>query len=129
MNGLVGGIRHLVRLLPRLARMLAGLLADRAVPRSAKIALAAVAVYLASPLDLIPDFIPVIGYLDDLIVVPLGIALALKLIPAPVMADCRTRALAADKLPLSRAGAATIIALWLAAAVFAFLVLRNLFAS
>jgi uncharacterized membrane protein YkvA (DUF1232 family) len=68
-NGLVGAIRHLVRLLPRLARMLAGLLADRAVPRSAKIALAAVAVYLASPLDLIPDFIPVIGYLDDALLV------------------------------------------------------------
>jgi len=102
---------------------------DPRTPWYARAIAAAVVAYALSPIDLIPDFIPVIGYLDDLIVVPLGIALALKLIPAPVMADCRTRALAADKLPLSRAGAAAIIALWLAAAVFAFLVLRNLFAS
>lgn len=69
MNGPFGGIRHLLLLLPRLARMLAGLLADSAVPRPAKIALAAVAVYLASPLDLIPDFIPIIGFLDDALLV------------------------------------------------------------
>lgn len=69
MNGPFRSIRQLVLLLPRLARMLSGLLADRAVPRSAKIALAAVAVYLASPLDLIPDFIPIIGYLDDALLV------------------------------------------------------------
>jgi uncharacterized membrane protein YkvA (DUF1232 family) len=68
-NGPFRAIRQLVLLLPRLARMLAGLLADRAVPRSAKIALAAVAVYLASPIDLIPDFIPIIGYLDDALLV------------------------------------------------------------
>jgi len=68
-NGPFRAIRQLVLLLPRLARMLAGLLADRAVPRGAKIALAAVAVYLASPIDLIPDFIPIIGYLDDALLV------------------------------------------------------------
>jgi uncharacterized membrane protein YkvA (DUF1232 family) len=68
-NGPFRAIRQLVLLLPRLARMLAGLLADRAVPRAAKIALAAVAVYLASPIDLIPDFIPIIGYLDDALLV------------------------------------------------------------
>ena len=64
-----GSIRQLLLLLPRLARMVAGLLTDSAVPRPAKIALAAVAVYLASPLDLIPDFIPIIGYLDDALLV------------------------------------------------------------
>lgn len=69
MNGPFRAIRHLVLLLPRLARMLAGLLTDRAVPRAAKIALGAVAVYLASPIDLIPDFIPILGYLDDAILV------------------------------------------------------------
>jgi len=102
---------------------------DPRTPWYAKAVAGAVVAYALSPIDLIPDFIPVIGYLDDLIVVPLGIALALKLIPAPVMADCRTQALAAETLPLSRAGAAVIIALWLAAAVVAFLVLRNLFGS
>ena len=62
-------VRDLVVFLPRLARMIAGLLADRTVPKAAKIALAAVAVYLASPVDLIPDFIPVLGYLDDVLLV------------------------------------------------------------
>ena len=58
---------NLLLLLPRLARMIASLLADREVPTAAKVALAAVAVYLASPVDLIPDFIPFLGYLDDLL--------------------------------------------------------------
>jgi len=102
---------------------------DPRTPWYARAIAAAVVAYALSPIDLIPDFIPVIGYLDDLIVVPLGIALALKLVPANVMADCRTQALAAERLPMSRTGAAVIIALWLAAAVLAFLVLRNLFAS
>src|SRR5687768_6656862 len=62
-------LRDLAFFLPRLARMLASLLTDRGVPKAAKIALAAVAVYLASPVDLIPDFIPVVGYLDDALLV------------------------------------------------------------
>ena len=61
--------RDLALFLPRLARMIASLMADRTVPKAAKIALAAVAVYLASPIDLIPDFLPVIGYLDDVLLV------------------------------------------------------------
>jgi uncharacterized membrane protein YkvA (DUF1232 family) len=102
---------------------------DPRTPWYARAIAGAVVAYALSPIDLIPDFIPVVGLLDDLIVVPLGFALALKLIPASVMADCRSEALAADKLPLSRAAAAVIVALWLAAAVLCFLVLRNLFAS
>jgi uncharacterized membrane protein YkvA (DUF1232 family) len=62
-------LRDLALFLPRLARMTAALMADRTVPKSAKIVLAAVAVYLASPVDLIPDFIPVLGYLDDVLLV------------------------------------------------------------
>lgn len=69
MSGRFAAIRQLLLLLPRLARMVAGLLGDSAVPRAAKIALAAVAVYLASPLDLIPDFLPFVGYLDDALLV------------------------------------------------------------
>ncbi len=61
-------MKDLLLALPRLALMIASLLADRAVPRGAKLALAAVAVYLASPVDLIPDFIPIVGYLDDVLV-------------------------------------------------------------
>jgi uncharacterized membrane protein YkvA (DUF1232 family) len=62
-------VKDLLLLLPRLARMIAALLADRRVPASAKVALAAVALYLASPVDLIPDFIPFLGYLDDVLLV------------------------------------------------------------
>jgi uncharacterized membrane protein YkvA (DUF1232 family) len=62
-------LKDLLLLLPRLGRMIASLLADREVPRGAKVALAAMAVYLASPVDLIPDFIPFVGLLDDVLVV------------------------------------------------------------
>ena len=65
---------------------------DPRVPWYAKAVAAAVAAYALSPIDLIPDFIPVLGQLDDLILVPLGIWLVVKLIPAPVMADLRSRA-------------------------------------
>jgi len=62
-------VKDLLLLLPRLGRMIASLLADGAVPAAAKIALAAVAIYLASPVDLIPDFIPFVGLLDDALLV------------------------------------------------------------
>jgi uncharacterized membrane protein YkvA (DUF1232 family) len=77
----------------------------------------AVVAYALSPLDLIPDFIPVLGYLDDLIVVPLGITLVLKLIPDEVMKDCRERALAETARPTSRAGAIVVVAIWFVLAV------------
>ena len=69
-----------------------------------------------SPIDLIPDFIPVLGYLDDLIVTPLGIALALKMIPAEVMTEARGQAeiLLQQGRPISRAGAIMVIMIWLA---------------
>lgn len=60
-------MKDLLLLVPRLARMVVSLLGDAAVPRGAKLALAAVAVYLASPVDLLPDFIPLVGYVDDLL--------------------------------------------------------------
>jgi uncharacterized membrane protein YkvA (DUF1232 family) len=99
---------------------------DPRTPWYAKALAAAVVAYALSPFDLIPDFIPVIGYLDDLIVVPLGIALVIKLVPASVMAECRQRAEAMDGRPISWAGAAFVIGIWLAAAVVAFLFARNL---
>jgi uncharacterized membrane protein YkvA (DUF1232 family) len=102
---------------------------DPRTPWYAKVLAAAVVAYALSPFDLIPDFIPVIGYLDDLIVVPLGIALVIKLVPAAVMLDCRARAEAFDGKPISRAGAAFMIGVWLAAAVVAFVFVRNLLAS
>jgi uncharacterized membrane protein YkvA (DUF1232 family) len=86
---------------------------DPRVPRAAKAVAACVAAYALSPIDLIPDFIPVIGYLDDLILVPLGILLAVHLIPAPLMAEFR--ATARDRRrPVSRVGAVVIVLIWVA---------------
>ena len=72
-----------------------------------------VAAYALSPIDLIPDFIPVLGYLDDLLIVPLGIMAAVKLIPPDVMSDLRTQALDKDK-PTSTVGLVIVAAIWLA---------------
>jgi len=65
-------------------------------PWSARLLIALVAGYALSPLDLIPDFIPVLGYLDDLVLVPLGLALAIRLVPPQVMAGCRARVAAGE---------------------------------
>lgn len=72
------------------------------------------ATYALSPIDLIPDFIPVLGLLDDLLLVPLGLWLAIRLVPEEVMAECRKRALLLADKPVSRTGAAVVIFLWLA---------------
>ena len=87
---------------------------DPRVPWYARLLIALVVAHTFSPIDLIPDFIPVLGYLDDLLILPLGIALALKMIPAEVMTDCRAKAQAALALgrPVSRWAAVVIIALW-----------------
>jgi uncharacterized membrane protein YkvA (DUF1232 family) len=89
---------------------------DPQVPWYAKILAAAVAGYALSPIDLIPDFIPVLGYADDLLIVPLGIWLVVSLIPPEVMAECRARAAAAEQRPRSMAGAIAIVAIWMTAA-------------
>ncbi len=90
---------------------------DPRTPWYAKLWAALVVGYAFSPIDLVPDFIPVLGYLDDLLLVPLGIALALRLIPGEVMAESRARAreeLRGDR-PRSWVAAAVIVALWLLA--------------
>ena len=85
---------------------------DPRVPWYVKALAVAIAAYALSPIDLIPDFIPVFGYLDDLILLPLGIWLAISLIPQEVMAECRASAAAALQRPVSRAGMIAIILLW-----------------
>ena len=85
-------------------------------PWHAKALALAVAAYALSPIDLIPDVIPVLGYLDDLVIVPLGILAVTRLLPAEVLAACRAAAEAAESRPRSLAGAAMIVVLWLAAA-------------
>ena len=72
-----------------------------------------VAAYALSPIDLIPDFIPIIGYLDDLLLLPLGIALVVRLTPPDVIAAARTKAEQAAARPVSRGAAVFIVALWL----------------
>src|SRR3977135_1753978 len=87
-------------------------------PWYAKLLVAGIVAYALSPIDLIPDFVPVLGYLDDLILVPLGIVLAIRMIPGPVLEECRARARErmASARPVSRVAGLVIVAVWLAAA-------------
>lgn len=99
---------------------------DPRVPWYAKAVAAAVAAYALSPVDLIPDFIPVVGYLDDLILVPLGILLAVRLIPAPLLDDLRSRAERMDRLlPRSVTAAVVVVFLWVAGAAALLWLLRG----
>jgi len=93
---------------------------DPRVPWIAKVLASAVAAYALSPIDLIPDFIPVLGHLDDLIIVPLGIVLAVRLIPPELMAEHRAAAQAAIAQPQGTSGALVIIAIWTAATMLVF---------
>lgn len=90
---------------------------DPRTPLAARLITVLVVAYALSPIDLIPDFIPVLGLLDDLILVPLGIALALRLIPAEAMAEGRAKADAALARPKSYAAAVVIALVWIAVAV------------
>ena len=86
---------------------------DPRTPVGAKIVAGLVAAYALSPIDLIPDFIPVLGYLDDLLLVPLGILITIRMIPPGLMAEFRDTAARRAERPTSIAGAAAIAALWL----------------
>lgn len=92
---------------------------DPRVPWYAKALAILVAGYAFSPLDLIPDFIPVFGYVDDLILVPLGIWAVIKLIPPEVMNECRRVAAQTTRLPVSRLAALVIAIVWLCSIVVA----------
>ena len=84
------------------------------LPWYVKVLAALVIAYALSPIDLIPDFIPVLGLLDDIILLPLGIALLIKLIPPDVMEQCRAQARYADKekLPKNYFAAAVFVIIW-----------------
>jgi uncharacterized membrane protein YkvA (DUF1232 family) len=90
---------------------------DPRVPWYAKALALCVAGYALSPIDLIPDFVPVLGYLDDVILVPLGILLVVRLIPPDIMAEHRTLAAAARDRPVSRNAAIVIALIWVACIV------------
>lgn len=118
-------MKYRLRALKRetLAVMLAA--RDPRTPLAAKVLAALVVAYALSPIDLIPDFIPVLGYLDDLILVPLGIWLVLRLIPEAVMADARARAAGMERPGKSLWGLAMVIALWGAAGALTYLALSR----
>ena len=91
-------------------------------PWYAKLFVAGIVAYAFSPIDLIPDFVPVLGYLDDLILIPMGIALAIRMVPPAVLAECRARAqeVMSQGKPVSRIAGAVIVVIWIAsAALFA----------
>ena len=88
---------------------------DPRTPWYSKVFAACVVAYALSPIDLIPDFVPVLGYLDDLILIPLGVTLALKMIPRQVLDECRERARESlgQKKPRNWVAAGVIISIWL----------------
>lgn len=101
---------------------------DPRVPWHARLLAACVVAYAFSPIDLIPDFVPILGYLDDLLLVPIGILLARRMIPDEIMAECRTQAALLAEKPISRAGAAAIMLVWLIAALSCWWLARRWFA-
>jgi uncharacterized membrane protein YkvA (DUF1232 family) len=110
---MIAGWRQRARQLKRETYALYLAYRDPRVPWYAKLLAACVVAYAFSPIDLIPDFIPVLGTLDDLVLIPLGIALSVKLIPPQVMAECRARAAAAEDKPTNWAAAAVIVVIWI----------------
>ena len=98
---------------------------DPRTPLMAKIVAVLVAAYALSPIDLIPDFIPVLGYLDDLLIVPLGIMLAVRLVPADILAEHRATAATAQSRPVSKIAAVFVVVIWVLLAAVLFVVAKN----
>jgi uncharacterized membrane protein YkvA (DUF1232 family) len=115
-KGLMSRVKNWARALRRDAHAIRLASRDPRVPWTVKLLAIAVAGYALSPIDLIPDFIPVLGYLDDLIIVPLGIWLVIALIPEDLMREYRAMASAAAQRPVSKAAAIIIVALWISGA-------------
>jgi uncharacterized membrane protein YkvA (DUF1232 family) len=109
--------RERVRNLKRDVMAIAFAVRDPRVPWYAKAVGACVVAYALSPIDLIPDFVPVLGYVDDLVLVPLGLLLVLRLMPSDVLAEHRAAAAAIAERPVSRAGALVVIGVWIMAAL------------
>ena len=114
-SSLSSRLRERARALKRDLGALAIAARDPRTPLAAKLVAGLTLAYALSPVDLIPDFIPVLGLLDDLILVPLGLALAIRLIPPDVLEDARTRE--AERPPQSLVGAALVIGVWVILAV------------
>jgi len=98
-------------------------LGDSRVSKLTKLVAFCVVAYALSPIDLIPDFIPVLGYLDDLILIPLGVAFVIRSIPHEVLAECRAKARNRVESRIGLIGASIMVLVWILAAflVFAYL--------
>jgi uncharacterized membrane protein YkvA (DUF1232 family) len=114
---MTGKLKNWARTIRRDAHALYLAAHDPRVPWYAKALALCVAGYALSPIDFIPDFIPVIGYLDDVIIVPLGIMLVMKLIPSNIMAEHRAAASLAAEKPISHVAAFIIVSIWIASIV------------
>jgi uncharacterized membrane protein YkvA (DUF1232 family) len=121
----VQNVKKRARALKRQTYVLYFACRDPRTPWYAKVFAGAVVAYALSPIDLIPDFIPLLGYLDDLLIVPAGLALALRMVPKSVVEECRACADAAMDRSVGRYGAAFIIALWLLVAVLVVWLVAN----
>ncbi len=118
MQGFLEGWKHWAKELKIQVYALYLAYQDPRVPLLARILAACIVGYALSPIDLIPDVIPVLGLLDDLVIVPLGIMIVLKLIPANVLAECqaKSRLVMEQGKPVNKVAAVIIIAIWLALA-------------
>jgi len=108
-----GKLRQWARRLKRDVLALYLSVRDKRVPWYAKLVAGCVVAYALSPIDLIPDFIPVLGLFDDMLLLPLGIALAVRLIPPDILEENRQKASQMATRPISRAGAVAIVVFWL----------------
>ncbi len=111
-SGCYSWTKRQAKMLKKEALVLNIAIADPRTPTAAKVLALATIFYLASPIDLIPDCIPVLGQLDDLIIVPLGMYIAIKMIPKEVMDEARAQVEAGQKLPKSKLAAACVIGAW-----------------
>jgi uncharacterized membrane protein YkvA (DUF1232 family) len=98
-------------------------------PWYAKLFVAGIVAYAFSPIDLIPDFVPILGYLDDLVLIPLGVTVAMKMIPPAVMSECRVRAqeIITHGKPISRVAGVVIILIWVTLAALCAMWVYELF--
>lgn len=126
LTGLLTRLKNQARALKREIVALRLATRDPRTPLAAKLIALAVIAYALSPIDLVPDFVPVLGQVDDLILVPLGLWLAIRLIPREVIEEARARALEPARLPRSIGAAIIIVTLWIASAAWlAWMLLRD----
>ena len=129
--GITTALRERAQALIREIRALAMAARDPRVPWLARLLVVAVVAYALSPVDLIPDFVPILGYLDDLILLPAGIALAIRLVPDEVMRECRARALEAGSYAPTGGwiAGALIVLVWLTVAAMGAVWLWHVYAA